>query len=86
MSDKTSNLTNILEQVTSKSEAIEVLSDTATEESKESKVQDESEAKLPSSICGNYKSQLIEISINWRQMPNFHCTFWLQLLFMERHW
>ena len=61
---KISNLTDILEQVTSKSEVIKVLSDTVIEESKESKVQDESEPKLASSICGKDKSQLIELSIN----------------------
>ena len=52
---KISNLTNIVEQVTSESEVIEVLPDTIVEESEESKVQDESEPKLPHSICGEGK-------------------------------
>ena len=50
--------------MTSESEAIEVLSDTVIEESKESKVQDEVEPKLPRSTCGKNKSKLSELSIN----------------------
>ena len=61
---KISHLTDIVEQVTSEPEVFESLPDTIVEESEESKVQDESEPRLPYSICGEDKSQLIEKSIN----------------------
>ena len=61
---KISNLTDILEQVTSESESIDILSGSVIEQSKESKVQDEAEPKLPCNICGKDKSQLIQPSIN----------------------